>query len=112
MAAASLALAAALLFVARPVAVLVSTPGSTLTGRERLFLSWAGLRGAVPIVLATFVESAGVGAVDAQLLGDGVGRLLDAVEERGVQLHAGRASAVASRKDATAFRNVSLLIQW
>ena len=61
-AAASLALAAALLFVARPVAVLVSTPGSTLTGRERLFLSWAGLRGAVPIVLATFVESAGVGA--------------------------------------------------
>jgi cell volume regulation protein A len=61
-AAASLALAAVLLFVARPVAVLLSTPGSTLTTRERVFLSWAGLRGAVPIVLATFVLSAGVGA--------------------------------------------------
>src|SRR5206468_4648454 len=59
---ASLALTAVLLFVARPVAVVVSAPGSSLTARERLFLSWAGLRGAVPIVLATFVLSAGVGA--------------------------------------------------
>jgi len=59
---ASLALTAALLFVARPAAVLLSTAGFRFSPRERLFLSWAGLRGAVPIVLATFVESAGVGA--------------------------------------------------
>jgi len=59
---ASLALTAALLVAARPAAVLLSTAGFRFSARERLFLSWAGLRGAVPIVLATFVESAGVGA--------------------------------------------------
>jgi cell volume regulation protein A len=59
---ASLALTAVLLFAARPAAVAIATLGFGYSTRERLFLSWAGLRGAVPIVLATFVESAGVGA--------------------------------------------------
>jgi cell volume regulation protein A len=59
-AAASLGLAAVLLFVARPVAVLVSTPTRALDARERVFVAWAGLRGAVPIVLATFALSANV----------------------------------------------------
>jgi cell volume regulation protein A len=58
-AAASLALAAVLVLVARPVAVLLSTPEG-LRRRERAFVAWAGLRGAVPIVLATFALSAGV----------------------------------------------------
>ncbi len=55
---AGLALAALLVVVIRPLAVLVSTAFSPFTGRERAFLGWAGLRGAVPIVLGTFVLSA------------------------------------------------------
>jgi cell volume regulation protein A len=41
-------------FVARPVAVAIATAFARFTGRERLLLGWAGLRGAVPVVLATF----------------------------------------------------------
>jgi cell volume regulation protein A len=40
--------------------VLVSTPTRALDVRERVFVAWAGLRGAVPIVLATFALSANV----------------------------------------------------
>ncbi|MEW2357952.1 potassium/proton antiporter [Spirillospora sp. NPDC029432] len=42
-----------LLLVARPVSVLLSTVGFGLSLGEKMFASWAGLRGAVPIVLAT-----------------------------------------------------------
>ncbi|WP_244328454.1 potassium/proton antiporter [Yimella sp. cx-51] len=42
-----------LLLVARPLSVFGSMPGFGITVREKLFLSWAGLRGAVPVVLAT-----------------------------------------------------------
>jgi cell volume regulation protein A len=49
-----------LILVARPIAVFVSTLFFDYSLNEKLFLSWAGLRGAVPIVLATFPMLAGV----------------------------------------------------
>jgi cell volume regulation protein A len=54
-------LALVLVFVARPVAVAVSTLPARFTWPERAVLSGAGLRGAVPVVLATFPVIAGVG---------------------------------------------------
>jgi potassium/hydrogen antiporter len=56
-----LALALLLMLVVRPVAVVVSTAFSRFSWAERGLLGWAGLRGAVPIVLATFVLSSSVG---------------------------------------------------
>ena len=52
-----LALAALLVLLIRPVAVWVSTAWSRFNARERALLGWAGLRGAVPIVLGTIVLS-------------------------------------------------------
>ncbi len=42
-----------LTFVARPISVAVASLVQPFSAREMTFLSWAGLRGAVPIVLAT-----------------------------------------------------------
>ena len=49
-----------LTFVARPISVLVSAAVQPMPWRELSFLSWAGLRGAVPIVFATIPLAAGV----------------------------------------------------
>ena len=49
-----------LTFVARPLSVLASAVVGPLPLRELSFLSWAGLRGAVPIVLTTIPLAAGV----------------------------------------------------
>jgi len=43
-----------LTIVARPVAVWLGTVGMKLGAKNKLFISWAGLRGAVPIILATY----------------------------------------------------------
>ena len=42
-----------LTFVARPLSVLACSFTNNLPAREQVFISWAGLRGAVPIVLTT-----------------------------------------------------------
>ncbi len=47
-------LAVVLVLVARPLAVAVATLPLRYSWRERVVLGWAGLRGAVPVVLATF----------------------------------------------------------
>ncbi len=49
-----------LTLVARPVSVLVSAIVQPMPIRELAFISWAGLRGAVPIVLATIPLAEGV----------------------------------------------------
>jgi potassium/hydrogen antiporter len=49
----ALAIGSVLLLVARPLSVALSTLGLGVSWSERAFMSWAGLRGAVPIVLAT-----------------------------------------------------------
>ena len=53
-------LAVVLVFVARPIATFVATAVGEFDLRERALLAWAGLRGAVPVVLATFPVIAGV----------------------------------------------------
>ncbi|RZS34835.1 potassium/proton antiporter (CPA1 family) [Herbihabitans rhizosphaerae] len=56
--------------LARPLSVLASATPFRMPWREQVFLSWAGLRGAVPIVLAMIPLSEGVAG--AQQLVDGV----------------------------------------
>lgn len=49
-----------LIFVARPIAVFLSTMFSKYSLKEKIFLCWGGIKGAVPIVLATYPYVAGI----------------------------------------------------
>jgi len=49
-----LAIAFWLMFIARPAGVFLSTIFSSFSFKEKAFISWVGLRGAVPIILATY----------------------------------------------------------
>lgn len=50
----AISIAAVLIFIARPVAAVVCLLPFRLPWREIVFIAWTGLRGAVPIILATF----------------------------------------------------------
>jgi len=56
----ALVVGGALTLVARPVSVLLCATPFRVPWREQAFISWAGLRGAVPIVLATIPMAAGL----------------------------------------------------
>ncbi|MEO8010195.1 MAG: potassium/proton antiporter, partial [Dokdonella sp.] len=61
-----LAITMVLMFVARPLSVfLCLAPFRQYGWREKLYISWAGLRGAVPIVLATIPIVAGIAGAQA-----------------------------------------------
>lgn len=50
----ALIIVGSMMFVARPIAVLLSVIPFQYTRKEKFFLMWGGIKGAVPIVLATY----------------------------------------------------------
>jgi cell volume regulation protein A len=85
-----------LVLLARPISVALSVSWFRIPWREQAFLSWAGLRGAVPIVLATVPLSVGV---------EGASRLFDVVFVLVVVytvLQGGTIAPVATRLGVTA----------
>jgi cell volume regulation protein A len=61
----ALLIGAAATFLARPLAVLLCAAPFRMPWREQAFLSWAGLRGAVPIVIATIPVTEGLPGAEA-----------------------------------------------
>jgi potassium/hydrogen antiporter len=59
-----LLISAVLIFLARPVAVFLSLSFFKVKTRDKLFISWVGLRGAVPIIFATYPLIAGLEKAD------------------------------------------------
>lgn len=60
----ALAVAVVLMAVARPLTVWLCLIPFRVTVKEKLMIAWTGLRGAVPVVLATYPYQAGVESAD------------------------------------------------
>ncbi len=56
----AIAISLFLMFIARPLSVFASLAWTNMPIREKLLVSWVGLRGSVPIVLATFPLAVGI----------------------------------------------------
>jgi cell volume regulation protein A len=59
-----LLIAGALMFLARPISVFLALAFTKVTFNQKLFISWVGLRGAVPIVFATYPLLEGIDKAD------------------------------------------------
>ncbi len=53
-----------LMFAARPISVLLALAPTKFSIRDKLMIAWMGMRGAVPIILATFPVTAGIEKAD------------------------------------------------
>ena len=57
--------AISLIFLARPISIFLTLFPTNFSFKEKAFLSWVGLRGAVPIILATYPLLAGLSQADS-----------------------------------------------
>jgi potassium/hydrogen antiporter len=53
-----------MILVARPLSVFISLSNAKISWREKTLISWVGLRGAVPVVMATYPLVAGIGRAE------------------------------------------------
>jgi len=60
-----LLVAASLIFLARPISIFLTLLPTKFDFKEKAFISWVGLRGAVPIILATYPLLAGLSQADS-----------------------------------------------
>lgn len=60
-----LLVAASLIFLARPISIFITLLPTNFSFKEKTFISWVGLRGAVPIILATYPLLAGLSQADS-----------------------------------------------
>ena len=60
-----LLLVAVLMFIARPISVFISLLPFKMSARKKTMVAWVGLRGAAPIILATFPLLAGIGQAES-----------------------------------------------
>lgn len=56
----SLLISLVLFFIARPLSVFLTLIPNAMSIKEKVLISWVGLRGAAPIILATFPMVAGL----------------------------------------------------